>query len=155
MATAGTLRRLEPFADLKTDIGPGANEYSARQRDFAVGACAVDRQQMVADAYQDHQLTGGIGIIAIATMNTPTARGRFPRAVSMPSWFSFTILTACVDHAPDMKLDAALFEKFPWFATDGNLPPGCRASREPILASRIQWFRAWNWRDRWTCIRKF
>jgi len=31
----------------------------------------------------------------------------------MPSWFSFTILTAYVDYAPDVKLDAALFEKFP------------------------------------------
>jgi hypothetical protein len=51
-----------------------ANHGSACQRCAVVGTCAVDRQHIVADAYQDHQLTGGMGIIAIATMNTPTAR---------------------------------------------------------------------------------
>lgn len=55
-----------------------AKHYSAGQRPSAVGACAVNRQRIVAEAYQEHQLTGGMGIIAIVTLNhQQRGRGSF------------------------------------------------------------------------------
>jgi len=55
-------------------LNHAADHDSARRRSAVVGTCVVDRQHIVADTYQDHQLTGGMGILAIATMNTPTVR---------------------------------------------------------------------------------
>jgi hypothetical protein len=74
---APRVTRTGALAGTKTNAGlvpetadHAANYDSARQRCAAACTCAVDRQHIVADAYQDHQPTGGMGIIAIATMNT-------------------------------------------------------------------------------------
>ena len=118
---ARATRGLERFAGTKTVAGlvpETANHVvthcSARQRCAEVGTCAVDRQHIVADAYQDHQLPGGRGLVAIATMNTPTARSG---SVSAGCCDAISVLLhdpdGYDDHAPDVKLDAALFEKFP------------------------------------------
>jgi hypothetical protein len=56
--------------------------------------CAVDRQHIVADTYQDHQLTGGVGILSDCRMNTPTARSR---SVSMGCCDAISVLL----HGPD------------------------------------------------------
>ena len=43
-----------------------ADHDSARRRSAVVVTCAVERQHIAADTYQDHQLPGGMGILAIA-----------------------------------------------------------------------------------------